>query len=140
MLKQLSHYTLALIGILLVAFVAFLYTPAQDALGESFTGTASRLDFATTTSVGPQAIPAVRIFSTSATKCDARVITTTGSNIFISFGEPTTVGNISSSTLANGVGHLQATSSTVVYDSGLYGCGTWHAWGPASSTITISEF
>lgn len=139
MTTQIKNYTLAIIGIVLFAFGAFLYTPAEKALGEAFTGTISRLDSATTTSVGPQAVPAVRLFSASV-DCDARVITTTGGNIFISFGEPITVGNISSSTLANGVGHLQGTSTTEVYDSGLYGCGQWHAWAPASTTITISEF
>src|SRR3990167_6920253 len=134
-----KNYLSALIGLAVLIMGVFLYSPTLNVQGASFTGTVSRLDSATTTSVGPQAVLATRIF-TANTDCDARVITTTGANIFISFGEPITPGNISSSTLANGVGHLQATSTTVVYDSGLYGCGQWHAWGPASSTITVSEF
>lgn len=139
MTTHIKNYAIALLGILLIAFCAVIYSPAQNALGESFTGTVSRLDIATSTSVGNQAVPAIRLFTTN-TDCDARVISTTGSHIFISFGEPITPGNIASTTLANGVGHIQGASTTVAYDSGLYGCGQWHAWAPATTTITIAEF
>jgi hypothetical protein len=131
-----KKYLLALVGLL--AITAYVYTNSFNVQGASFTGTVSRLDSATTTSVGPQASPSVRIF-TANTECDARVISTAGSNIFISFGETGVAGNISSTTLNNNVGHLQLASTTEVYDSGLYGCGQWHAFGTASSTITVSE-
>jgi hypothetical protein len=37
-------------------------------------------------------------------------------------------------------GHLQAASTTVVYDSGLYGCGAVKIYGfDANSVITVTE-
>lgn len=134
-----KNYLLAIAGLLVLLMALYLYSPANNALGESFTGTASRIDSATTTSVGPQASPRTRVFSAN-TECDARVITTASSPIFISFGETGVPGDISSTTLNNAVGHLQLASTTVVYDSGLYGCAQWYVYGLASSTITISEF
>ena len=70
--------------------------------------------------------------------CKARVVTTRGSSaIMLSFGDTTGFG---STTLSGTAGHLQLASTTVVYDSGLYGCGRMTAFGWSSSTVTISEF
>lgn len=135
-----KNYIFALVGFLVIAMGAFLYTPALNVEGAAFTGTVARLDLATTTAVGPQAVPAARVFTTNTT-CNARVITTQGASaVMISFGEPITPGNISSTSLSGTVGHLQLASTTVAYDSGIYGCGQWHVWAWASSTITVSEF
>jgi hypothetical protein len=66
--------------------------------------------------------------------CAARVISTSGSAIMISFGSQ------SSTTLSQTVGHWQPASTTVAYDGGLYGCGYMSIRGVnASSTITITE-
>lgn len=126
--------------LLLAALLPFINVQKAEVVGSAEIGTISRLDFATTTTVGPEARPAVRIFSNDS-DCDARVVTTRGdSAIMISFGEPINVGDISSTTVLGATGHLQLASTTVVYDSGLYGCGQWHAYGFASTTITVSEF
>lgn len=64
--------------------------------------------------------------------CSSRIITTTGNPIMLSFDT-----NITPSAT---VGHFQATSTTVAYDSGLYGCSDVKAYGVnASTTITITE-
>lgn len=126
----------------IVAIIAFIFVTYQPekALGGAFTGTASNLKVATTTTVGPQAVIRTQIFAANP-QCKARVITTPGTSaIMISFGEPQTPGNISSTTLAGQVGHLQAASTTVEYDSEIYGCGLWRAYGYASTTLTVSEF
>lgn len=67
--------------------------------------------------------------------CTSRIITTTAQPVMLTFSDiqgllPTAV-----------KGHLQAASTTVVYDSGLYGCGAYRvisATGVAG-TLSISE-
>ena len=67
------------------------------------------------------------------TPCDSRIISTTGGAIMISFG------SLASTSLSGSQGSYQAPSTTVAYDSGLYGCGYWLFYAYASTTITISE-
>ena len=77
-----------------------------------------------------------------ARKCAARIVTTVERDILIAFGEVDDNGNyaVASTTLANGIGHLQLASTTVVYDSGLYGCGTMSLRSfIADSQVTITE-
>lgn len=71
--------------------------------------------------------------------CTARIITTYASPIMITFATST---DLSSTVKPTGTfGHLQAASTTVSYDSGMYGCGVWQAYGfGASTTISKSEF
>lgn len=129
--------TLIALAIFTLAIVLFI-KPIHQALGEAFTGTAAYLQIATTTAVGPQDGEDT-IFAANDT-CKARVVTTRGdSAIMLSFGDKTN-GDFSSTTLSAGIGHLQAASTTVVYDSGLYGCGRWTAYAWVSSTISVSEF
>lgn len=78
---------------------------------------------------------AVTVF-TDATDCKARVITTNNGAIWLSFDED----YLASSTLANGIGHYQAASTTVAYESGIYGCGWTTAYSAAAGTITISSY
>jgi len=119
-----------LIGLI---FSGLVQTPPQ-ALGESFTGTISRIDSATTTTVGPDTI--VTIFS-KGTDCDARMISTQGVGIKLAFGEVTGFGGAQ---LEATTGHYQAPSTTVIYDSGLVGCGSVSAFASASTSIMVSEF
>ena len=73
------------------------------------------------------------IFATSS--CTARVISTVASPIMLSF----TLSN-GSTTLPSGTsGLLQGASTTIAYDSELYGCGAVVAYGFSTSTISISE-
>lgn len=131
--------SLALIGIglILIAVVLF-FKPINSAIGAAFPGTISYLQIATTTAVGPQ--DGEDTIFASNDSCKARVITTRGdSAIMLSFGDKTN-GDFSSTTLAATIGHLQSASTTVVYDSSLYGCGRWTAYAWVSSTISVSEF
>jgi hypothetical protein len=71
------------------------------------------------------------LFATST--CDARIITTAGSSIMLTFSDY--AGQTPSATF----GHIQATSTTVVYDSGQYGCGAVKAFSFANQLLTVSE-
>lgn len=104
-------------------------------LGQATSGIPSTLAIATTTAVGPQVNKT--IFSANSL-CTARVIGTAGSAVMITLGDPVN-GDVSSTTLTSMVGFTQTASTTIVYDSGIYGCGRWSAYGIASSTITTTE-
>jgi hypothetical protein len=129
-----------LFGSILVAVLltGLILQQTNQADGSAFTGTRAFLQLATTTAVGPQDGQDT-IFDSDET-CNARVITTQGASaIMISFGDKVN-GDFSSTTLAGTIGHLQLASTTVVYDSGLYGCGRWTAYAWVSSTLSVSEF
>lgn len=122
---------IVLSALTLLGAAVFIAFQAQQSFGESFTGTATNVVSATSTAVGPDTV--VTLFSVNAL-CDNRIVTTKDEAIRLSFR------TIDGFAATNVVGHLQAASTTVAYDSGLYGCGAMTAIGlAASSTITISE-
>lgn len=86
--------------------------------------------------VGPS--NAVTLFNFNV-DCASRVITTYANPIMFTFA---TSSDLSSTVKPTGTfGHYQAASTTIAYDSGIYGCGLWQAYGfGASTTISISEF
>lgn len=96
---------------------------------------------ATTTVLGPQGASVVKnqLFAANAL-CTSRVITTPGTSaIVISFDDIPSAGNIGSTTVGAGVGHLQAASTSVAYDAEIYGCGVWNGWAWASTTVSLTE-
>lgn len=67
---------------------------------------------------------------TSTSTCTSRVVTTGVNGVGLSFGRPS---------LADSVGHWQAASTTVVYDSGLYGCGSFEARANGATNLVVTE-
>lgn len=66
--------------------------------------------------------------------CASRIVSTVGQPVMISFS------SVSSTSLSQTAGFLQAASTSIVYDSGLYGCGYMTIRGlNASTTITEAE-
>lgn len=111
----------------------------SESTGQAPSGLPAVQRTATTTEVGPQEV--VTIF-TAKNYCSSRIISTTdglGQAIQVIFGDPTNE-DVSSTTISEVVGHLQAGSTTAAYDSGIYGCGRWTVDAPASTTLLISEF
>lgn len=86
--------------------------------------------------VGPQANTLV--FS-STDRCSSRIISTVGSSIMLNFAS-TSAQATSTAYLSEFVGHIQGASSTVAYDSGIYGCPNVGIYGVASTTIRVTEF
>lgn len=76
--------------------------------------------------------------------CTSRIITTYSKPIMLTFATSTDLDETVEPT--GQFGHLQGASTTVSYDSGIYGCGVWQAYGfefsssIPSTTISISEF
>lgn len=132
--------TLIALSIIVLAGV-LLFKPFMPVLGEALSGTSAYLQYATTTSVGPN--DSTDTIFTANDTCKSRVVSTLGgSAIMLNFGEPSESvrNNVSSTTVSGIIGHWQAASTTVAYDGGLYGCGTWSIYSYATQTITISEF
>lgn len=126
--------TLLALGLLVLAGVLFTQQ-TNTAQGSAFTGQPAYLQIATTTAVGPDTKK--QLFAENG-YCRARVITTHASNLFLLFGDPGN-GDLSSTTLSGTTGHLQLASTTVAYDSGIYGCGKWWSLAQASTSVTLSE-
>lgn len=107
-------------------------------LGQAIVAATPRI--ATSTTVYNTGGTAVRevIFARNP-QCKSRVITTFSTPITISFDSIIGAGNIGSTTISGTLGHLQGASTTVAYDAELYGCDTWHAFGLATTTITVTE-
>ena len=71
-------------------------------------------------------------FATSS--CSARIISTVAQPVMLTFTD------LAGQSPTGVFGHLQGASTTVAYDSGVYGCNLVRVYGfVASTTITISE-
>lgn len=128
--KILTALTLAIV--LLAGVVMF--KPFYQTFAEGWTPV--HIQSATSTSVGIYA-PVTLFADEESPTCHNRVVTT-NHDIRLSFDE---VAGHGSSTLSGTVGHLQIASTTVAYDSALYGCGQMTAKATtATTTVTISSF
>jgi len=138
-------FILAGVALAIAIAMAVLSVNTNSAFGSAPAGVSAGFGSATTTVVGP--LNAVTIFDgvNSAgipKRCSSRVISTTdgsGQAIQILFGDPTN-GDIASTSLSEFVGNLQSASTTIMYDSGLYGCSRWTAYATASTTLLLTEF
>lgn len=119
-----------------IVFLAgvLLLKPFYQAFGEGWTPV--HIQTATSTTVGVTAPVTLFADETSPT-CHNRVVST-NHDIRLSFDEVTGHG---SSTLSATVGHFQAASTSISYDSALFGCGQMTALAvSATTTATISSF
>lgn len=132
MTKTLSLYILSVIALTL--FAVAIYQPVEKATGSGYIGWPIHMQAADgTADVGPDTT--TTLFADAA-DCKARIITTNNGAIWLSFDDD----YLASTTLAAGVGHYQAASTTVAYESGIYGCGRTTAFSVASGTVTTSSF
>lgn len=86
-----------------------------------------------TSSVSGVGTTVVTLIATTTGSCSARIISTKTSAIMLTFSDY--AGQAPTGTF----GHVQPASTTVAYDSGLYGCGLVKAFGFAADTVTITE-
>lgn len=118
----------------LILAVIYLYGASASRVGAS--APPGNIAFMATTSMQAVNTTASLLFATSS--CSARIVSTVASPVMLTFydASSTSIGlNVPSGVF----GHLQAASTTVVYDSGQYGCGTMRAFSFVASTITVSE-
>lgn len=137
-LKQKSILSLVASSVLFVAILFFIsvLAGAKNVGATAPAGLNAQVATSSTLAVGPGNNMYALGTTTreSAFQCAARVISTTGQPIMISFAA------LSSTTLSQVVGHQQPASTTVAYDGGLYGCGYMTIRGlNSSTTITLTE-
>lgn len=121
---------LSVITILALAIVLVFVTGRTNNVSASApSGLAASVATSSQATVGTTAIS---LFATS-TSCAARVITTYASPVMLTFSD------YAGQTPTGLFGHLQAASTTVAYDSGVYGCGLVKAYSFTSQTITVTE-
>ena len=65
--------------------------------------------------------------------CNSRIISTRASEVMLGFSD------VQGFVPTASIGHQQAASTTVAYDSGSYGCGAIRVFSYATSTVTITE-
>lgn len=123
-----SHYTIAVAAILLLT-LGFVVGSRDLSLSGAPSGLASTV---ATTSNPTVNTTAATVFATS-TGCASRVITTVASPVMITFSD------YAGQTPTALFGHLQAASTTVTYDAGLFGCGLVKIYSFVSSNITVTE-
>lgn len=108
--------------------------------GSAQNGIASILATSSTVQIGPGTNK--NILFTENTVCTSRVISTGANPIMLSFSRSNLTGSATTTTNPGPtIGFLQAASTTVAYDSGIYGCPAVSAYGyAASTTASIAEF
>ena len=84
-----------------------------------------------TTSQETLSTTALQLFATST--CSARIISTSGQPIMLTFSDK------QGSVPTGSFGLIQAASTTVVYDSGQYGCGSVRGYSFGSQLLTLVE-
>ena len=135
-----TYHIIALLVVGLVIGYFITSIPLKSNFGSAVSGVQSTVGTSPTVLVGTST--PVTLTATS-TGCASRIITTGAQAIKISFSH-----HLSSSTLGNNIGHFQGGSTTVAYDSGLYGCDFVTARGvyeggdilgsESSSTVTVT--
>src|SRR3990167_1586223 len=115
-----------------VLFAGFLFvlSAINQAGASAPSGLPATIATTSTVEIGPQLNKV--LFATST--CAARIVSTATSTASFQF-----TGALGTTSLTSSVGHQQAASTTVVYDSGVYGCGVMTGFAYSSSTVTISE-
>lgn len=135
-MKSLLHtkYIFLSIAFLAIAFFALSFNLTSSVHASAPSGLPATQAIATTTVIGPQN----NVTVLSSDNCSARIISTVGTPIQLLMADPTN-GDLSSTTLNGKNGLVQAASTTVIYDSGVFGCGKIIGYAAASTTITVID-
>lgn len=124
-----------LLGMALLVMSLWVMNSTQKASGAAPQGMRTLVASSTVKANVGTSTP-VTIFSGSS--CAGRAITTVGEPIMFTIASSTDLDQTVVPTAT--FGHLQAASTTVMYDAGTWGCDVWQAFGYASTTISVTEF
>lgn len=131
-MKETSFIKFIIIASMALCFVAGIAYVFPFSVGASApSGLPATVIDSFTKQVGPQGNT---LISTSTPSCSSRVVSTVAKPVMLVFTRS------ASTTVSATYGHLQGASTTVAYDSGLYGCNQITAYGfDATTTITITN-
>lgn len=114
---------------ILAMFTVWYMSSTKMAIGSAPSGLPSTL--ATSTLLALASRTATTLIATSS--CASRVVSTTNSSLMLTFS------NYNGASPSEVFGHMQIASTTVVYDSGQYGCGLVKAFADTATNITVTE-
>lgn len=142
LLGSIAAFILAFTGLV----VTFQYHVAKDEVIPVFGGVSQGTEGSIATSTTLDA-PSRTAFTASSGRtatssaCSSRTISTGGAGIRLSFATTTPFNGTPYFQVTTSVtaGHIQAASTTVVYDSQFWGCGAIQIWSDAAQVITIGE-
>lgn len=117
-------------SILCTAIALFAFSYSQVAVGSAPSGLSA---FVASSTVRNLTTSPSLLMATSSSNCSARIITTASSTVFLTFSDRYTQ-PVSSSN-----GHIQLASTTVAYDSGIYGCDAINVISLGIQTVTVTE-
>ena len=123
---KIKEIAIGTVVVLFVLWIASLF-PVKLPLGQAPSGLVTTV--ATSTKFTADAT--IRVLAATST-CTARIITTGAAAVLIDLSDRD--GN----NMLN-LGHWQAASTTVSYDSGIYGCDLWRIRGDATSITQFTE-
>ncbi len=115
--------------ILATVYLSGVFTPHADASAPS----GIPADTLNATSSNPTVTTTASLVFATTTSCSARVVTTYASPVMLTFSDN------QGETPTGTYGHLQAASTTIAYDSGLYGCGAVKIYSFVSQAISVTE-
>jgi hypothetical protein len=122
--------TFITLGLLLVvAVMSAVFTEVKFSQASAPSGLKSTVATSSNPTIGTTA---GILFATS-TNCSSRIITTSAQPIMLTFSD--NQGKVPTGSF----GHLQGASTTVAYDSGIYGCNAVKVYAFASEVVTITE-
>ena len=124
-------HTKEALGILVIAAVLSLTYFALSSPKASASGQPGLIVGVATSSNPTLTTTAGILFATST--CSARIVTTVASPIMLTFSD--FIGQTPTALF----GHLQAASTTIVYDAEKYGCGSFKAYSFTTATVTVTE-
>ena len=124
------------VTVLALVFALWVMSSTQNAQATAPQGMRSLVASSTVKVIVGTASPTTIFVGSS---CAGRAITTVAQPIMFTIATST---DLDQTVEPTGIfGHLQAASTTVMYDSGTWGCDVWQAFGfNASTTITVTEF
>lgn len=136
--KQIINFAGITLAILLTALAIVWLQEAQTANASAPSGLPVLVATSSTRVIGPTVSLNGFLFGTTtneaAFQCSSRIISTRGESAIM-----LSLASLSSTTLSGSIGTMQSASTTVAYDSGLYGCGYVTAFAYATTTVTLVE-
>jgi len=132
-MSTITKSIVALIAVLGIVAVSVVSQTAFTAFGAAPSGLPAVVGTSTTMHLVAATPTLVFPTSTYPQNCAARVITTASSSVQISFSDKQSL--VPGAT----AGHIQGASTTVAYDSGIYGCDAVRIYSWTAQKITIQE-
>lgn len=123
-----TSYKYGMIGaIFIAALVCLMAIAFRPAFASAPSGLPANLTSAASLTVSTTALQ----LAATSTTCSARIVSTGNSAVMLGFSA------YAGTTTTGSVGVWQGASTTVAYDSGLYGCGQLSAYSYTSSLVDV---